>query len=142
MLKDHHLALKEITAEVGISIGLVHSILTEDLWMWRVLAKIFFLAADRGTKRAYRGKENTAFHFAHVIQDFLAKNCMPLLLSILSGFGAMQFLALSKIENYSEKKTVLVIERHHAKIVRRAKEHSGGANLEDFPEVTEVLGKV
>ena len=79
MLKDHHLTLKEITAEVGISIGLVHSILTEDLWMWRVLAKIFFLSADRGTKRAYRGKENTAFHSAYVIQDFLAKNCMPLL---------------------------------------------------------------
>ena len=54
----------------------------------------------------------------------------------------MQFLAVSKIENYSERKTVLVIERHHAKIVRRAKEHSGGANLEDFPEVTEALGKV
>ena len=39
VMKDHHLALRKIVEEVGISRGLVHSILIEDLCRWRVSAK-------------------------------------------------------------------------------------------------------
>ena len=38
-MEDHHLTLREIVEEVGISRGSVYSILTEDLCMLRVLAK-------------------------------------------------------------------------------------------------------
>ena len=37
-MEDCHLTLREIV-EVGISRGSIHSILTEDLCMWRVLAQ-------------------------------------------------------------------------------------------------------
>ena len=39
VLNDCHVTVREIAVEVGISTGSVHSILTEDLQMWRVLAK-------------------------------------------------------------------------------------------------------
>jgi len=39
VLEDRHLTVREIAAKVGISIGLVHSILTENLRMRRVSAK-------------------------------------------------------------------------------------------------------
>ena len=38
-MEDRCLTLREIVEEVGISRGSVHSILTEDLCMWRVSAK-------------------------------------------------------------------------------------------------------
>ena len=39
VLEDRRLTVQEIVAEVGISTGSVHSILTEDLNLWRVSAK-------------------------------------------------------------------------------------------------------
>ena len=39
VMEDHCLTLREIVEEVGISRGSVHSILTEDLCMQKVLAK-------------------------------------------------------------------------------------------------------
>ena len=39
VLNDCHETVREIAVEVGISTGSVHSILTEDLQMWRLLAK-------------------------------------------------------------------------------------------------------
>ena len=59
MIDDCHLILREIVEEVGISRGSLHSISTEDLCMWRVLAEFIpkllmeqqknkFLAAAEG----------------------------------------------------------------------------------------------
>ena len=39
VIKDHHLTFREIVEKVGISRGSVYSILTEDLYMWKVSAK-------------------------------------------------------------------------------------------------------
>ena len=39
VMEDHHLTLRKIVEEVGISKGSVHSISTEDLCIWRVSAK-------------------------------------------------------------------------------------------------------
>ena len=39
VIEDCHLTLRKIVEQVGISRGSAHSILTEDLCMWRVLAK-------------------------------------------------------------------------------------------------------
>ena len=39
MVEDCHLTLREIVEEVGISRGSVHSVFSENLCMWRVLAK-------------------------------------------------------------------------------------------------------
>jgi len=39
VMQDHHVTIREPAEEVGISIGLVHSILTDDLAVWRVSMK-------------------------------------------------------------------------------------------------------
>ena len=40
VMQDCHVTIQELAEEVGMSIGSVHSILTDDLGMWRVSAKI------------------------------------------------------------------------------------------------------
>jgi len=38
-MQDCHVTIRELADELGISTGLVHSILTDDLAMWRVSVK-------------------------------------------------------------------------------------------------------
>ena len=52
VLNDRRVTVSEIAVEVGISTGSVHSILTEDLRMRRVSAKICSQTADGGTEGA------------------------------------------------------------------------------------------
>ena len=59
---DRHITVREIATELGLTIGSVHSILTEDLHMKRVTAKFVH--------------HNNA-HSAHVIQTSLAKHNIP-----------------------------------------------------------------
>ena len=86
--------------------------------------------------------DNAPAHSAHVIQDFLVKNGMPLVRQApyspdLAPCDFWLFLTLK-----TTLKVVSVMGGHHTKIVRGAKEHSGGAIPEDFPEVAEALGKM
>ena len=53
VLEDRRLTVREIAAEMGISTGSVHSILTEDLNLRRVSAK--FVAADGATEGTPEG---------------------------------------------------------------------------------------
>jgi hypothetical protein len=61
-MQDRHITVREIAMELGLSIGSVHSILTEDLHMRRVTTK--FVHHDNA-------------HSVHVIQVFLAKHNIP-----------------------------------------------------------------
>ena len=61
-MQDHRITVQENAMELGLGIGSVHSILTEDLHMRRVTAK--FVHHDNA-------------HSAHVIQALLAKHDIP-----------------------------------------------------------------
>ena len=91
--------------------------------MWR--AKNFLLHHD-----------NAPAHSAHVIHNFLAKSGM------LFVHHAPYSPDLAPCSFWLCLKLKTVMGGHHAKIARIASEHSGGAILEDFPEVAEALEKV
>ena len=99
--------------------------------MWR--AKNFQLHHD-----------NAPAYSAHVIQDFLAKNGMPLVRQApyTPDLAPCDFWLFPTLKTTLKGKRFSVTGGHHTKNLGGAKEHSGGAIPEDFPEVAEALGKV
>ena len=77
VMEDCRLTLRKIVEEVRISRGSVHSILTEDLYVWRVLAEFIpKLLMEQQKEQLHHN--NVPTHSIHVIKGFLVKNNMAL----------------------------------------------------------------
>ena len=76
VMEEHHLTLMEIVEEVRISRGSVHSILTEDLCMQRVLAKFI--------PKLLMEKKELCVEIAQSILD-CAKNDLEFTKTIITG---------------------------------------------------------
>ena len=77
VMEEHRLTLREIVEKVGISRGSVYSISTEDLCMWRMLAKFISKLLTEQQKE----------HCVEIAQDMLdcASNDLEFTKTIITG---------------------------------------------------------
>jgi hypothetical protein len=71
VMQDRCITVRELTDEVGVSIGSVHTILTADLGLRRVSAKF--------VPKLQLHHDNPPVHSSHLIQSFLVKHNIPLI---------------------------------------------------------------
>jgi hypothetical protein len=129
VMQDHRVTVRELAEEVGISTGSVHSILTDDLSMWR-------LSVKRDSCILTKHQLIPCNWF----KTFLAKHNIPWFDRPPN--GSLRFLAVLPPENMAERYSIWVMRRYYTEHDGQAVLHSQRGISEMLRTMAEPLGEV